>query len=810
MSIPDWWQNAGRVALYDRSSFKGVQLRQQLSETAGDVRYALRTWRRQPVFVAIAVLSLAAGIGLNTAVFSIINTIFLQTIRGVPQPERVAAVGTRVTYATFRHVRDNVRTLDGVAVWQPVGVTLRYRDLVVRRVAPAVSETYFEALRVEPYRGRFFAPLAPRTPSPAAEVVLDFEFWRDVLGNDPQVVGQTIFINETPATILGVAPHAFHGFGPERPPLWMAMGMLPAVRGTPAKWEDAADGGWRIFGRMRADTPLGAVNAELQALAATAPDLFPDAPLRADTGREQWAGAISDEKRIEFLLVVVLPLVVVALILWIGCSNVANLLLARAAARRKEMAIRMANGAGRTRLIRLLLTESLLLALAGGAAGLLLAVWCRDLIWTALPEAPRLAVELDLNVLLYTAAVSVAATMLFGLLPALHATRVDIAPLLKSEQSVGSARRGGRIRSFFLVTQFAASTALLIVAGTFVRTVVATHLGDRAVLLDRLSLASIETPESSPAARAEYWRLVRERIREVPGVTALTLMPASGERTARLAPEGGSAGEHVSVRVQRVDSGFFPTSDVALVQGADLPADARVDPRAALVNERAARQLRLDGAIIGRRLTLDESSTISIVGIVRDDGADGRIYQRLSDGAVAHAQVLIRTAQPAATAIGPLRSAVRQMAAERTLTNVSTLRDASTGMLQRLTGLALVVAALVLSLAVVGLYGSVAFITAQRTREIAIRIAIGAPRSSVLRMLLWEGGYVVISGCAAGLALTAVAFRFMSGMIFANWTLEPVTIAGVLVVFSAATLAACYVPGRRATRIDPIQVLRTQ
>src|SRR5688572_1234302 len=453
-----------------------------LGEVWADVRYGFRGWRRQPVFVAIAVLSLAAGIGLNTAVFSIINTIFLQTIRGVPQPERVAAVGTRVTYATFRHVRDNVRTLDGVAVWQPVGVTLRYRDLVVRRVAPAVSETYFEALGVEPYRGRFFAPLAPRTPSPAAEVVLDFEFWRDVLGNDPQVVGQTIFVNETPATILGVAPHAFHGFGPERPPLWMAMGMLPAVRGTPGRWEDAADGGWRIFGRMRADTALGAVNAELQALAATAPDLFPDAPLRADTGREQWAGAISDEKRIEFLLVVVLPLVVVALILWIGCSNVANLLLARAAARRKEMAIRMANGAGRARLLRLLLTESLLLALAGGGAGLLLAVWCRDLIWMALPEAPRLAVELDLHVLLYTASVSVAATILFGLVPALHATRVNIAPLLKGDESAagGSARRGGRIRTFFLVTQFAASTALLITAGTFVRTIVSTHLGDQA------------------------------------------------------------------------------------------------------------------------------------------------------------------------------------------------------------------------------------------------------------------------------------------------------------------------------------------
>jgi predicted permease len=592
----------------------------------------------------------------------------------------------------------------------------------------------------------------------------------------------------------------------------MSIGMLPAVRGTTASWEDSREGGWRIFGRIGTSATIDAVNAELRALAATAPELFPEAPPRAATGSEQWSGAVSAEKRIEFLLVVVLPLVVVGLILWIGCSNVANLLLARASARRREIAIRMANGAGRLRLIRLLLTESLLLALAGGAAGLLLAVWCRDLIWTALPEAPRLAVELDLTVLLYTALVCVGATILFGLLPALHATRVEIAPLLKGDESgaTGSARRGGRIRTFFLITQFAASTALLITAGTFVRTVVATHLGERAVLMDRLSLAAIETPEPSPAARAEYWRRLRDRVRAVPGVTALTVMPAEGDRDARLAPEGAPPHDHLTVRVQRIDSGFLGTADVTLIHGHDLPDDDRSRAPASLVNERAARQLRLDAASIGQRLALDGSSAISIAGIVRDDGGTGRIYQRLRDGEVTRAQVLIRTAGPATAALGRIRSAVLQVAGDRAMVHVATLREASTGMLQRLTGVALVVATLVLSLAVVGLSGSVAFITAQRTREIAIRIAVGASRPAVLRMLLWEGGYVVLCGCAAGLALTAVAFRFMSGMIFANWAMDPLTIAGVMMVFSAATLAACYVPGRRATRIDPIQVLRTQ
>ena len=367
-------------------------------------------------------------------------------------------------------------------------------------------------------------------------------------------------------------------------------------------------------------------------------------PLRAGTGREQFAGNVSAEKRIEFLLVVVLPLVVVALILWIGCSNVANLLLARAAARRKEIAIRMANGAGRARLLRLLLTESLLLALAGGAAGLLLAVWCRDLIWTALPEAPRLAVELDLHVLLYTASVSVAATILFGLVPALHATRVNIAPLLKGDESAaGSARRGGRIRTFFLVTQFAASTALLITAGTFVRTIVSTHLGDQAALMDRLTLASIETAEPI-AGRARGILATRAAV-DSRGARRHRAHHLAGHRRGdgTLAPEGLAADEQITVRVQRVDSGFFQTSDVAVIQGTDLTADGRPDSADALVNERAARQLRLGRTIIGRRLTLDGSRSITMVGIVRDDGAEARIYQRLPDGDVASANVLIRT-----------------------------------------------------------------------------------------------------------------------------------------------------------------------
>jgi putative ABC transport system permease protein len=302
----------------------------------------------------------------------------------------------------------------------------------------------------------------------------------------------------------------------------------------------------------------------------------------------------------------------------------------------------------------------------------------------------------------------------------------------------------------------------------------------------------------------------------VPGVTALTLSAQGGERTVQITVSGLGPDEHVTARVRRIDAGFFRMSDAAVIEGADLPEQVG-DGTMVLVNERAVSQLRLGAAAVGSRIVLEGAGPVTIAGVVRDNvttAPQGQLYQRLADTDVASANILIRTNGPATTAVGPIRAAIAPLAVgstsspSRTSAVVATLRDASTGMLQRLTGLALVVAALVLSLAGVGLYGSVAFITAQRTREIAIRMAIGAPRRAVLRMLLWEGAFVVLLGCAAGMALTGVAFQFMSGMIFARWTLEPFAVTGVLATFALTTLAACYVPGRRATRIDPIRALR--
>ena len=784
-----------------------------MRNTFDDIRYALRSWVRQPGFALIAVLSLACGIGLNTAVFSIINAIFLQGIRGVPAAERVVSVGGRVPFSTFRDVREAVVNLAGATTWQPISADLRIGDRMIRTHVPAVSANYFAALGVRPAIGRFFTVGDSPVPEPLGEVVLDHDFWVRTLGRDPAVIGMQLLVNRVPVTVIGVAPDEFHGFGPERSALWVPMGLLPALRGTPARWDDPNEKGWRIVGRLPDGVALGQLNAELRTLAVRSPASFPDGALVASAGPELWNGPVSAEKRIEFLLVVVLPLVVVGLILWVGCSNVANLLLARASARRREIAIRIASGASRLRLVRLLLTEGLLLAVAGGAVGLLLAVWTLDAIWLTLPEAPRLAIELDSHVLLYTAGVCVAATVLFALIPALHATRVDVAPLLKGEGAIAGAGRGGYLRRFFLLTQFASSMALLVVAGTFVRTVVATHTGEVSRLMDQLVVANVDSGTSVGATRADYWRQVRDRVQQIPGVVSMTVtLPAGSTRTTLSLDRGAEAAvpaQAAQAEVQRVDAGFFATSGSPIVAGQIEPGgNTSTAPTAVAINERAARQFWPTATALNGRFTLANSGEVRVAAIVRDDGLQPRVFTPLRDDEVAVGNVMVRTSPPASAMVDQVRSVLTSIAGDRTFVRVTTLRDASTGSLTRMSRLAMVIAGLTLALASIGLYGSITFVTEQRTREIAIRMAVGAPAAAVVRLIAREGVLVVCSGFVAGLALIGTAFRFMSGMIFATWTLDPIVVAGVLTVFAITTAAACYRPARRAIRVDPMRTLR--
>jgi hypothetical protein len=397
--------------------------------------------------------------------------------------------------------------------------------------------------------------------------------------------------------------------------------------------------------------------------------------------------------------------------------------------------------------------------------------------------------------------------------PALHATRVDVAPLLKGETPAPHAdvRRSTRVRRFFLVTQFASSMALLVVAGTFVRAIVAVHVGPQSALMDHLAVANVEAGETSAAGRAAHWQSVRQEIVRVPGVSSVTLAaPGQGARLPLVTEGSDSSTARAQVQVQRIDARYFQTVGVVVVAGrSDLACLPQNVTEQAIVNERAARQFWGRTDVLGQRFSLGEPAVLQVAGIVHDDEQEPRVFRALHDEDLEAANILIRTSPPAGRLIEPLRSVLSNLGREPAFVRVTTLRDASTGLLGRIAWMSLVIAAVVLSLATVGLYGSISFVTSQRTREIAIRMAIGAPAPAVLRLVAREGVLVVSIGSALGLALIGIAFRFMSGMIFATWTLEPVTIAGVAVVLSLATLGACYLPGRRATRLDPMSVLRS-
>ena len=522
---------------------------------ATDLRVLLRGFVRSPGFTALAVISLALGIGLNTAVFSLINALFWQSIRGVPEPHRVV-FGPRVSGVELARLRDGATTLEGLAGVARVPVQVAAGEVSVATVVPAVSEDYFPALHVAPRLGRLFDATLAQPGANTRVAVLDHRFWRDQMESDPGVIGRAVTLNGHPFTIAGVAPDGFHGAGPERPPLWVPLSAWPLLIGQPSVLTDPAREDLALIGRLRDGQSLDDATAELNLLRQrAAPRETGGAAasrprhLTLSAGREHWTAEPSPEKRVEFLLVTVVPLVIVAALLWIACSNVANLLLARGVGRRREIAIRLATGASRRRIVLLLLGETLLLALAGGALGVLVGAWTLDVVFATFSQFGTIDVSLDASVLAYTAAVSCLATVLAGLVPALEASRGDVSSVLKAEgTSLAVSVRGARLRAVFLTVQIAFALALLMVAGTFVRALVASHFGTDAARFEHIALAQVSLDPARAGAPAAIWDATRGALLRTPGVRGVTVLSAdatvgAGAHRDRRPPRAGGAAD---------------------------------------------------------------------------------------------------------------------------------------------------------------------------------------------------------------------------------------------------------------------------
>ena len=776
-----------------------------------DLRFAFRQLLKNPGFTAVAIVSLALGIGLNAAVFSFINAVFFQNIQGVAQPMRVVLGNERISYPAYQELNSEMSfaTLAACAGASAVVVS---DDGMWRYSVPAVSENYFSALGVRPLMGRFFEVRSSGTPAASPEIVLDFQFWQRRWNSDPAALGRTLLLNGIAFTVVGIAPESFHGSGPERPPGWVPLGMLPMLEGKPAVWSTADARQFQLIGRLRTGATLAQLQAQTAAVFARQPELAPEKPLNFSVGREKWTGEESMEKHAEFLLVTTVPLVATGTILWIACSNVANLLLARAVGRRREIAIRLATGASRWRVLRLLLLESLVLALVGGALGLLLSRWTVQFVFATFPEFSRLSVTLDGWVLTYTAAISVLSTILFGLVPGLQATRVDVTTGLRSEGGgSGEDSRGSRLRMFLLITQIACSMALLVVTATFVRSLLANRFGETGRQLDRLLVARLpEAPSALPTR--DLQRQLREQLGTIPGVARVTLLESDKGSTARfrLPNALGELTNGPVVEVQRIDALYFQVAGAEQILGQNVdPTLASAVRSDAVINEATAHRFWPETQAVGQRFALDGTNALTVIGVVRDRNEQAQIYRPLSaDAGITLA--LIQTTIPADPFVAAVRRRLQDIFTTSSFPLVATLRDAQVGGLSQMTRVSALLGGIALLLSATGLYGSMSFTSSQRTREMGIRLALGASRGQVARSLVVRGIQITAIGCAVGLVLVLIAFQLMNGLIFGKWTLDLAALSAVAVVFAMVTLAACWLPARRAARVDPMVALRSE
>lgn len=816
-----------------------------------DVRYGVRTLRRSPAFTTVAVLSLALGIGANTAIFSLLDLVLLRMLP-VAAPEQLVIVAhagssgdpqTGTNYPIYETLRDGGRSFSGVLAFWPLAFKLRDGARTETTPGVFVTANYFSVLGVTPVVGRAFDEGDVNEP----RAVISHGLWQRTLGGRADVLGQSVVVNGIPLTVIGVAPAEF--FGLQRGQaldVFVPLGMQRLVSPEFGNRLEMRGGTWglTIVGRLRASAVPATARAEVEALVQP---WVEEHVLRATRGNPgSWAriellpgaGGLHDLRR-QFSTPLRVLMAIATTVLLISCANVASLLLARAASRRREIAVRLSIGAGRARIVRQLLTESILLAGLGGALGVLLAVWCARLLVafiTTLPHAPGLAVDVDARVLAFTAFVSLTTGLVFGVVPALRATRVDLTPALRTHASGrgwSGTDRVGMLRRLVVASQVALSMLVVIGAGLFVRSLSNIRGVDPRFDQDRLLLVtfdSLGTGYRGDTLQAFYTDVLT-RVEALPGVRAVSLSslgPLSGDDSTRFFDaDGFNAREDAdrAVHLNAVTPRYFETMGVPLVMGRAFgPSDDRRAPPVAIVNESAARFYFPDGSAIGRRFRLGRGPTASsfeIVGISRDmkQASDLRepvgrtVYLPLAQYAQPYLTMEVRTAIEVATIAAALPEAVRSVSADVPIDRIRTVRaqvDANVVRERLIAMLSSAFGVLALVLAAVGLYGIVNYAVSARTSELGLRMALGATRPRVLALILRDAGALVGVGAIVGVLAASALTRVIASLLFDVTPRDPLTFAAsVATLLSVATLAAV-LPARRATRIDPAVTLREE
>jgi predicted permease len=832
-----------------------------------DVRYALRMLRKQPGFTIAAVLTLTLGIGANTAIFSLVNATLLQRLP-VSHSERLVyafrgSIGSVFSYPLYVTLRDANHVFDGFAAWGGITASLNTDNTTDLVSGAIVTGNFFDVLGIGAGQGRLLSTSDDVTPGGHPVAVISHDFWRSRFAGRPDIVGRDIRLNGHVFTIVGVTPAGFPGpqVGSVRN-LYVPMMMQAIVRPPRAGYSGERNpdllknpnNGWLFgLGRLRPGTSLEQARAELETVATTfARASNPSAPSNAQAPVTRIPLVPVDQgdpdQRQQMRSVALLLGGVVGAVLLIACANIANLLLSRSAARRRELAIRLAIGASRARLVRQLLTESVLLSLVGGASGLALAWVAVRAFKAAPPPAGALPLTLDFaidqRVLMFSIALSFVTGIVFGLLPSLRASRPSLVPALK-DASGASDERGRRfdLKQVLVVGEVALSLLLLIAAGLFVRSLQAARAIDPGIDAERLVSAplNINLLRYTSVKGREFYRQIVERMERLPGVEGasvarvavltgggrvLSLLiegrPGSNDRSMS---EGGgvAAADPTLINANVVGPGFFRTLGIPLMTGRDFTGqDVEDRPRVAIVNETMVRIHFTGENPIGKRMSFGgrEGPWYEIVGVARDSkyGALGEaplpvVYMPIAQNHETGMTLYVRASVPPASLIGSIRHEIQALEPNLPVPGVQTMAETiGTSLYAARMGAWLlgVFGALAMLLAVIGIYGVLSFTISRRTREMGIRLALGAEARDVFLLVVREGMLLVGFGILLGLTCGILGARSLASFLYSIPASDLPTFSTMTAVLLAVALVACMVPARRATRVPATTALRSE
>ncbi|MCG3161859.1 MAG: hypothetical protein JMDDDDMK_03074 [Acidobacteria bacterium] len=795
-----------------------------------DLRYGARMLMKKPGFTLIAVLTLALGIGANTAIFSVVNAALLRPLP-YDHPDQLVVVYTRtsrdsrdgVSWPDLRDWQTQSKSFAHLSAFAAQSVNLTGRAEPGRVVGGFVSADFFKMLGVEPLLGRAFLPGEDQAGAERVAVV-GYAVWRDRFGADPNLLGQTLTLNNQLFTVVGVTPEGFRApFSDVE--VWMPIQYHPNFS-LERKDTDAA-----VIGRLKLGMSLRQAQAEMETIAARLAQQYPE------TNKDRGVNIVGLQallvERLKPSLLTLLG--VVACVLLIACANVANLTLNRVTGRRQELALRSALGAGRMRIVRQLLTESLLLSLVGGALGLLIGVWGMDALASnsAANLPPLVEVKLDRMVFGFTLGASILTSLIFGLLPALRFSRPDVNDALKDGgRTAGAGRGGNRLRGSLVVVQIALALALMVGAGLMVRSFM--NLRGVDVGFDAHNVLTLEyrVPRNKYPEPQQQWRFheqVVARVEALPGVesaAAVMAIPHGGNvgdsgftLPDRAAPP---AGQEPQAQTNRVDSHYFRTMKIPTLEGRVFTEQDKADaPPVIVINQTMARRYWPNDDPIGKQVhLLSPDVTASVIGVVGDvkhfsldEPELTQIYLAYAQQPHIFASLVVRTNGDAANFSNAVRGAIWSVDRDQPVWKVRTLEwllQRSLGGQRFLAQLLGAFSALALLLAAVGIYGVMSYAVTQRTHEIGIRAALGATAADILRLVLKQGLTLALIGLAAGLLAAFGLTRLMKSMLFSVSVNDPLTFAVIAGALALVALVACYVPARRAAKVDPMVALRSE